>query len=176
MFLDINKIGPEGLSLDEPLDLPALEDAARERIVCRDARLRGELRRGSRGVDFNGRLDATASLCCSRCLEPFEQRIRSDFRLILVPEAAELAGGTDDVAEEDVALFYTREGKADVDEIATEQIYLNLPLKPICREDCKGLCSSCGANLNSSPCDCVEETVDPRLAPLLRWRPSRRDA
>jgi uncharacterized protein len=54
--------------------------------------------------------------------------------------------------------------------MVTEQLYLGLPLKPICSPDCRGLCPSCGANRNTDPCDCADEPIDPRLAPLLRFR------
>ena len=50
--------------------------------------------------------------------------------------------------------------------LAVEQIYLELPLKPICREDCRGLCTKCGCNRNRVECGCVDESIDPRLLAL----------
>ena len=61
-------------------------------------------------------------------------------------------------------------GRAELDVIASEQIYLNLPLKPLCREDCQGLCPTCGANRNRLKCGCRSEELDPRLAPLLELK------
>ena len=58
----------------------------------------------------------------------------------------------------------------ELEEIAVEQLYLNLPLKPICTPSCKGLCAECGTNRNLGGCTCVTEDVDPRLAPLLPFK------
>ena len=167
MFLDINKIGPEGLVLDHRLDLPDLEDSAGQPVTDVTARVRGEARRGSRGVDLSARIEATARMRCSRCLGAVHEDIATDFLLILVPGSIEPAADRDEVKDADVALFHAEDGKASVREIATEQIHLNLPLKPICRDDCQGLCPACGADRNVTECGC-KEPVDPRLAPLLR--------
>ena len=51
-----------------------------------------------------------------------------------------------------------------------EQFYLALPMKPLCRDDCRGLCSMCGANLNRSTCDCKHDFADPRFAALKEFR------
>jgi hypothetical protein len=61
-------------------------------------------------------------------------------------------------------------GGADLSEIAAEQIYLGLPLKPVCKNDCRGLCPVCGVNRNLEECACVGEEIDPRLAPLLAFK------
>jgi uncharacterized protein len=62
------------------------------------------------------------------------------------------------------------EGKIGLEDVASEQLYLNLPLKPICNPSCKGLCPTCGTNRNLGACDCTPEEIDPRLAPLLPFK------
>ncbi len=54
----------------------------------------------------------------------------------------------------------------DLDKLIFEEIYLNLPVKTLCKKDCKGICLQCGANLNESTCDCDDLSIDPRLAKL----------
>jgi uncharacterized protein len=176
MFIDIYKIGPEGRSFDEPV----LEEVAREhegdstRVLA--ARLSGTAAPGERGVDLRARLEARVALECSRCLEPFESAISTDFYLNLVPDGVEFGVGETEVSEESAALFYAPEGKADLGVIATEQLNLNLPLKPVCQEGCRGLCATCGANRNRIECGCRSEEIDPRLAPLLKFKKPTNDA
>ena len=54
----------------------------------------------------------------------------------------------------------------DVDRLVYLEVLMSWPLKVLCKEDCKGLCSQCGKNLNFGPCDCVEEPKDPRMAAI----------
>ena len=58
------------------------------------------------------------------------------------------------------------DGKLDLSQLALEDVFLSLPSKLLCSEDCKGICPQCGKNLNEGPCDCKKE-IDPRLAALL---------
>lgn len=169
MFLDISNIGREGLRFEHELRLPDLEGPAGLRIMVLRARMRGDAERRNRGVELTARFEARLRLDCSRCLEPFAMSVATDFFLTLVPDAAEYGVGETRLDDEDATLFYCQENKADLLSMASEQIYLNLPLKPICREGCQGLCAVCGANRNATPCRCEEEMVDPRLAPLLRF-------
>ncbi len=175
MFIDIHEIGREALDFDTALGLRELDGLAEDRIVVRRARLHGSAVRVKGGVDLNASLQATLELECSRCLEPFLAPLSTHFFLKIVPEAVESGSGEARMDLEDANLFYAREGKADLDAMAAEQIYLSLPLKPICREDCRGLCSACGSNLNRGSCGCRTEEVDPRLAPLLQFRRRRED-
>jgi uncharacterized protein len=167
MYIDINKIGPEGQRLDSSLDLTELEGGEDELVRILETRLRGAARRGKRGIDFKAHLHARVELGCCRCLEPFESKISADFLLTLVPEAAEFGVGEIELSEDDASLFYATEGKADLNMIAAEQILLNLPLKPVCGEECRGLCPTCGVNRNEIECDCRSEAIDPRFASLL---------
>jgi uncharacterized protein len=88
--------------------------------------------------------------------------------LILVPHVVEEQGpGAAEMRDEDVALFYAEGGKVDLGTVATEQIYRDLPLKPVCRPDCRGLCATCGVNRNLLECDCPGDRGDLRLAALV---------
>jgi len=167
MYLDIEDIGPGPLQLDRMLDLGPLEDEDAELLAATDVRLVGEARRGASGVELQGRLAARLTLQCSRCLEPFEEPLSVEFLLTIVHEAVEFGPAEARVEEGDTTLFYATEGRADLRAVAREQIYLNLPLKPICGPECRGLCPTCGANRNRLECACRREQVDPRLSPLV---------
>jgi len=170
MLLDIGEIGREGIVLDAPVRLSDLEGWGGEKIPVRAARLWGRAVRGRRGVELRASLEATVELRCSRCIETFLEPIATDVFLRLVPEAVEFGSGETRMDPEEATLFYTKNGKADLDLLVAEQIYLCLPLKPVCHEDCRGLCPNCGANRNRTACPCRVEEPDPRLAPLLEFR------
>ena len=63
-------------------------------------------------------------------------------------------------------MSYYRDDQIDLNELVREQFYLALPMKPLCREDCRGLCPQCGVNWNTGTCECGSGWEDPRLAPL----------
>jgi uncharacterized protein len=67
-------------------------------------------------------------------------------------------------------VFRVEGHRADLRAVAAEQIQLALPLKPLCREGCAGLCPTCGANRNRIECGCRSTEVDPRLSALLDLR------
>ncbi len=75
-------------------------------------------------------------------------------------------GDEQEVEEEDLDTSYYRDDQIDLNELLREQFYLALPMKPLCREDCRGLCPQCGTNLNTGTCTCATEWEDPRLAAL----------
>ncbi len=166
MFIDINEIEPEGISFDLSVPLGDLTGDDGAAIPVRRARLSGRAVPGGRGVELDGRLEGRVGLACVRCLEPFDVDLEADFSLTLVGEAIEFGVGEAPLEEKDTSLFFAAGGKADYRTIAEEQIYLNLPLKPVCRPECAGLCPTCGANRNLLECGCSRESVDPRLAPL----------
>ncbi len=173
MFLDLNKIGPEGLAVDQWVVLPEFGGPAGERLTEPQARLTGEVTRRKGGFDFSGHLTSQVRLPCSRCLEPFVVPIVRDFFLILAPGRPEATGEKQYAEDEEAALFSCPEGRADLVQLVSEQVYLDLPLKPICDDGCKGLCPACGANRNEEECGCSSAAVDPRLAPLLRFKDRR---
>lgn len=162
MFIDINTIGTEGITFDRSVRLHGLEGPSRESIPDVNVRLEGTVTPAPGGAELSARLGATVPLTCSRCLETFSWDVRTAFDWKVLRQAAAKA-------DEDSVLV-APEGKIGLEDLATEQVYLNLPLKPICSPECKGLCADCGANKNLTDCGCVDESVDPRLAPLLPFR------
>jgi uncharacterized protein len=174
MFININKIGPEGVELDTDLDLPELEGPSGEALQVRSNAFVATVVKGSRGAELRGRLEAVVEVICSRCLEPLEEQVRADFYLVAVPDQEDGPEPEGEVDPEDEAfreaLLKVTDGRLDIREVAAEQIYLNLSRKPICSESCRGLCPVCGVNRNNAECRCNQDEIDPRLAPLLKFR------
>lgn len=113
-----------------------------------------------------GRVRTALELACSRCLEPFSLPIDSEFDLRYLPAAAMTTAVEHEIQDEDLETSYYQDDQIDLTELLREQFYLQLPMKPLCHEECRGLCPHCGTNLNTATCDCAARWDDPRLAPL----------
>ena len=124
---------------------------------------------------LDGTVRAELELACSRCVEPFRIPVDAPFDLRYLPAAAMSSEPEREVADEDLDTSYYRDEVIDLNELLREQFYLALPMKPLCREDCRGLCPLCGANLNTAPCACAATWEDPRLATLKALRLDRTD-
>ncbi len=97
---------------------------------------------------------------CSRCLNPFEAELSGNFSFIIrTSEGKSIKTGGD---EEDILYVKSNEPVVELNRIIRETLMLSLPLKPLCAEDCKGLCPSCGVNLNEDTCECRNEESDER--------------
>ena len=147
---------------DEARQIGILETAGRAQLVkehhgkhllLKDIRIAG---------DFSTKVEVT----CARCLEPVIEDVAKNFDLLYRPQGSD--AGREELsvtaAEAEVA-YYHGEGLL-LEDVLREQVLLALPLKAICREDCKGLCPHCGKNLNQEKCNCAEPMEDPRWSAL----------
>jgi uncharacterized protein len=121
-------------------------------------------------IRITGEIETKVEMVCARCLEPVVDEVHRSLDLFYSPlpkgerpEEAQLKEGDAEIG------FYQGEGLFLAD-VLREQVLLALPMKVICRSDCRGLCSNCGANLNHEECRCETHPTDPRLAPLARLK------
>lgn len=113
-----------------------------------------------------GRVQATLALACGRCLEEYALPVNASFDVLYLPHAENTGEGEVEVEEDDLTTAYYRDEQIDLGQLIREQFYLAIPMKPLCRDDCRGLCPECGTNLNTASCTCVRQWVDPRLGTL----------
>jgi uncharacterized protein len=113
-----------------------------------------------------GRVRATLQLACSRCLEAYAVPVDGAFDLRYLPQAANTGDEEREVEEDDLTTAFYRDEVIDLGDLVREQLYLALPMKPLCQPDCQGLCPQCGANRNRERCGCTGGWVDPRLEVL----------
>ena len=113
-----------------------------------------------------GQVTTELELPCSRCLEPFRLPVAAPFDLRYLPVSEASSDAEREVDDEDLETSYYENDAIDLNGLLREQFYLALPMKPLCKEDCRGLCAQCGTNLNTGTCDCAAVWEDPRLAPL----------
>ncbi|MBO5944544.1 MAG: DUF177 domain-containing protein, partial [Clostridia bacterium] len=129
--------------------------------ISRDApgiAVSGKIENNTGIVSLSGIAKFSATVVCSRCAEGFKKDFQVDIEHLL---AKKLVNGDNDdyIVVEDSML--------DLSSLVCEDIIFSLPLRFLCDEECKGLCSKCGKNLNDGPCDCKKD-VDPRMAALLQ--------
>lgn len=121
--------------------------------------LRGSLRltRTTRGLYAQGRLEGEVRLECVRCLQAYDQTLATDLDDLFVypPGRAE-----------DPLLAVPETGILDLNPLLREYLLLDVPMQPLCRADCRGLCPECGANLNEEDCGHRRVRIDPRWAAL----------
>jgi len=113
-----------------------------------------------------GRVRTTLELPCGRCLEPFTMHVDAQFDLRYHPHVENTGEGEREIEEDDLTTAFYEHDEIDLGHLMREQFYLSLPMKPLCRQDCRGLCPECGTNLNRGACECKREWQDPRLEPL----------
>ena len=183
MVVTVDQIREGGLSLDETLSESFLTHAFSE---VKDtgfrpdgpALLHVKLQKTGSGVLLRGSTEVAVHTPCRRCLADVHLRIPVSFTLNLVSQAAlvgrEDEDGADDEQRERAGTFELEradeelfDGRTiDLDPLVREQVLLALPMHAVCTDDCKGLCGTCGQNLNEGQCDCARGQVDPRLAAL----------
>jgi len=95
---------------------------------------------------------------CDRCIENFERPISTAFTMLYIFDEKERSGAPD----EEVQVIAPDTVYIDISEDVRQMITLSVPLKLLCREDCRGLCPRCGKNRNIEQCDCRDDQIDPR--------------
>lgn len=109
-------------------------------------------------VSVKGNSSITLIIPCNRCLEPVETVVDFD-----IDKVFDVNRDTEEVEEQEEQ-DYIDGYNLDVDELVFAEVLMNIPGKVLCREDCKGLCSVCGNNLNEKDCGCDRESLDPRMS------------
>ena len=123
-------------------------------------------RRGDRFL-LQGEITTQVDAQCSRCLKGFILPLRVPFKLIVELSSQ---GGEKDNGEEDFLLLSPQVESLEIGERVRQLILLALPLKPLCRPDCRGLCPLCGQDLNEGECGCKREALDSRWEKLKTLR------
>jgi uncharacterized protein len=126
----------------------------------------GRLRKGLAQVDVEGRISGEVEAECTRCLQGVTHKIDTAFKAAFVTEENYTSEKEAELRSDDLDVSIYDGEKIDLTDLVREQILLDLPTQILCREDCRGLCQKCGANLNEVNCNCEENEVDPRWAAL----------
>ena len=145
-------------TLEWEMDLSEMELGG-VKPFCAPVKIQGELKGSADSVEFRGTAFYSLTMPCDRCFELTTQEHKLDLFHTVVRELS-------DEEDNDGEFVLAPDDTLDLDELLTEDLLLDVPSKFLCSPDCKGLCPSCGKNLNHGDCDCQQDTVDPRLAIL----------
>ncbi|MEW6067284.1 MAG: DUF177 domain-containing protein [Nitrospirota bacterium] len=159
MKILISEIPKDGLNLD-------IEESIDSNIILPPVKTQIKIEKINSEVVIKGELTATVKLQCSRCLKDFEKIINIPIEAIYHP-IEELKGDErHEVKSEELDMDFYSTDEMDTAVLIKEQIMLNLSMKPLCADSCKGICIRCGKDLNTGECNCKAEQIDPRLEAL----------
>jgi uncharacterized protein len=169
MIVDLRELRERGEPLFVEADFPESALTIRSETVslASPARARFKVTMSGDRVRVNGQLEAELNVSCSRCLKQLPERLKKNIDLEYWPDpAVEKEGEEIALSYDELDIGFYRNDRLDLSAVSGEQILLDLPMKPVCREDCKGLCPQCGIDLNEATCSCEPDTLDPRWASL----------
>jgi uncharacterized protein len=164
MIIDIDRLPKEGMKISKDFEFFS-ETLVEEDAVFLEP-VHGELTITKIGEEIfiKGKITTRLSFVCSRCLAPFEFPVDSNFDLVYLPE--EFEDLKERLEDEDVNKMFYYSSKIDIQEVVLEQLNLVFPPKPLCSQDCQGICPICGKVIQSGECSCETKSSDPRLEKL----------
>jgi uncharacterized protein len=169
LAIHIESIGDHALHLDQNInssDLPMLAALSRESkiVLCHPVRVHIRATMVDARVLIEGKVETIAKLLCSRCLAPYELAIESEFSVTASPETCAAPDQHEreevELSAEEIDTFLYTGNRIDLDDEVAQQIIMALPIKPLCKKACKGLCNRCGADLNHGTCGCEKEKAN----------------
>ena len=168
MIFEIEDIPEGGLNLDLLAAKEQFEINQSDCTLSDGINLRGRLAKTEQDISFSGELETILQVACTRCLSLFSYNIETEIKVHFIPLGKEPSLGSEiEIKKADIEQETYEGGKVDLRGVVRDQVLLEVPLMHLCREDCKGICSECGSDLNSSKCECQEKgQIDPRFAVL----------
>lgn len=168
MFITREELDLHRIVLDEAYPARTFEYPGDESGSVGEVKVQGIAELVGADIRIHGRIAAEASAECARCTAPVNLAVEQDFDLIYRPASAIAREEEIEIPRDELDVgFYTGEGINLVD-VVKEQVILALPMKVLCRPDCRGLCPSCGANLNGGACRCPQPQSESAFGSLLK--------
>ena len=168
-FIDLKDLAHEKLSFSSRFE-PGVVDLGSENMrQIGNLDWAASAERAGAEIRISGKLDTTVELACSRCLDPARVHVSKPFDLFFRERDEAMFDEDEEVElhENDTRTAFFTGRKLAIADILREQILLAVPMKALCTIDCKGLCPTCGTNLNSGSCGCPAEEFSPHMDTLL---------
>jgi uncharacterized protein len=172
--LNLSKIRTAHEHFEQVYQSGALERTADYQVEA-PVTLAFDIHKDKQQFQLVGQVRTTLGLPCSRCLEGFEWPVAASFDLRYQPRAEHAGEGDREIADDDLTTALYDDEQIDLGQLMQEQLYLSLPMKPLCSATCQGLCPVCGTNLNRGTCTCERHWEDPRLTALKNLRPMKKE-
>ncbi|HAB54208.1 MAG: hypothetical protein A2315_08615 [Ignavibacteria bacterium RIFOXYB2_FULL_35_12] len=159
MLIKINNLkeGTHLYKLDEPIESVGLEEPFFDRV-----HINLSLQKLHNQIVLETELQLNAHFECDRCISDFDTNLKAKYQTVY------LFGSNPDEDNESLNVTYLPADASEIvlDDDIHDYALLAVPMKKLCKDDCKGLCPECGKNLNEGSCDCKNHEVDPRWLPL----------
>ena len=170
MLLDVSRLRGDAERIDRQFAPGAFDWKDEEFRLVAPVHLTADIRKDAQKVRLVGRVQTTLEDDCSRCLDAFSIPVEVKFDLLFLPAVDNAGDEEREVREDDLGVSYYKGDVIDLGDVMREQFYLALPMKPLCQENCRGLCPVCGVNRNRETCSCQTEWVDPRMDALRKLK------
>jgi uncharacterized protein len=169
MKIVISDVPDKGLNLDleEKIRLEDISVISPVSACLEFTKIDGE-------IILDGRLSAEIELDCSRCLIKFHRILEIPVNVVYRP-IEEIDYDRRELKDDEMDMEFYKGDELDVQELLKEQIRLNIQMKPLCDENCRGLCPLCGTDLNMGTCSCINKDTDPRLEVLKKLLEKRKE-
>jgi len=175
LLLDVSQMREAQDRVERIFSVDALASDADVFGVSGPVRLGLTIQKDRQQFRLIGKVQATLELECSRCLAAFELPVDEAFDVLYLPHSDAKPDGEVEIEDDDLSTAYYRDQVIDLGQLAMEQFFMVVPMKPLCSDACRGLCALCGTNLNTGTCSCTVEWVDPRLAVLRELKKDTKD-
>jgi uncharacterized protein len=171
VFIEIEDLKPEPLHFHHIYPIGEIKFSHEDAALSAPVAIDFVLSHRDRNLHVDGTVETALHCKCSRCTRDFSRLIKAGFDLSYLPQPKWSSGDAEiELKYEDMEVAFYDGVALDIDLMALEQIELSIPMKFVCREDCKGLCYKCGADLNDGACLCKNEETDSRLSVLLEFK------
>ncbi|NIO49037.1 MAG: hypothetical protein GTN73_06335 [Candidatus Aminicenantes bacterium] len=164
MIIDVEKLPKEGQKISKDFEFLSAALVEESAVLLKPVHAELTVKKVGEEILIKGKIVTSLSLICSRCLVPFKSSFDSRLDLVYLPE--ELDVMQDQLESDDINKLFYYNGKIDIEEVILEQLNLVFPAKPLCSDDCQGICPVCGKVIRESKCVCVTKDSDPRLKKL----------
>ncbi|MBZ0154596.1 MAG: DUF177 domain-containing protein [Alphaproteobacteria bacterium] len=161
MKIIVSEIPEEGLNID-------IEETIHSELVKIVSPVSASLRIEKRNAEVlvQGEIHAKVELQCSRCLQSFTVPVHSALSVVYDPAEVINREENYSLKGDELDMGFYRNDTLDLNDLLLEQLLLNIPMKPLCRPDCEGICPQCGKDLNAEKCTCEVSEIDPRMKVL----------
>jgi uncharacterized protein len=171
VFIEIEDLRDEPLHVQHVYGLGDLAFKRNDAVLVGPVVADFVLTHEDRDLHVDGTVDAALRCRCARCASEFQRQVAARFNLSYLPQPRGIRENEEmELKYEEMEIGFYDGVRLDVDLMVMEQIELSLPMKFVCRDDCRGLCYRCGKDLNEGPCGCTQEVKDPRLSALLEFK------
>jgi len=160
MRIELDRQGELGGKFAQTYEIDSLKLHESEVRLAGRTEVHGRIQRSGNEFELRGELQTTVEVSCGRCLRAVVLPLDAKFSERFASEVSWRTEEQHELSEQDLSLAVFDGESIELDDLIREQILLALPGHVLCREDCKGLCSQCGTDLNSGPCNCESKEID----------------